>query len=185
MTNPLSQPLQGIRVLDLTSVLFGPYSTQILGDFGADVVKIEAPGGDPTRGLGPARNVGMAAGFLGCNRNKRSVQLDLKRAPARSALWHLIDGADVFVHNIRPQKIAALGFTPEAVLTRKADIVYAVLHGCLMEGPSAGYPKVISAERKPYATKDGYISMLAYSDKQWRSFWALTDTPECRTGASL
>ena len=119
MDNPLSLPLEGIRVIDLTSVLFGPYATQMLGDFGADVIKIEAPGGDHTRGIGPARNPGMAAGFLGCNRNKRSVQLDLKRAPAREALWRLIDGADLFVHNIRPQKVAALGFSPDAVMARK------------------------------------------------------------------
>jgi crotonobetainyl-CoA:carnitine CoA-transferase CaiB-like acyl-CoA transferase len=269
MSSDLSQPLSGIRVLDLTSVLFGPYATQILGDFGADVIKIEAPAGDPTRGIGPRRNDGMAAAFLGCNRNKKSVQLDLKRPAARDALWRLIETADVFVHNIRPQKVAALGFGPDPVTTRNPKIVYGALHGYLEEGPyagrpayddviqaesgiagaflardgkpafapsviadksaaliattgllaamfqrlrtgkgvymeigmfesmaaytlmehqygqsyspplgDAGYPRVISRERKPYATQDGYICMLAYTDKQWRSFWELTGKRE-------
>lgn len=140
MTNHLNLPLSGLRVLDLTSVLFGPYATQVLGDLGADVVKIEAPAGDATRAIGPARNPHMAAAFLGCNRNKRSIVLDLKRAPARAALWRLIDDADVFVHNIRPQKVAALGFTPDAVMARKTDIVYGALHGYLEGGPYAGRP---------------------------------------------
>ena len=99
-------------MLDLTTFVFGPYATQILGDFGADVIKIEAPDGDLTRVIGPARNPGMSAIFLGCNRNKRSIVLDLKRETARAALWRLIDGADMFVHNIRPQKIAGLPHRP-------------------------------------------------------------------------
>ena len=90
-------------MLDLTTVLFGPYATQILGDFGADVIKIEAPGGDPVRHLGPARNSGLGALFLGSNRNKRSIVLDLKGSVGREALWRLIDKADMFVHNVRPQ----------------------------------------------------------------------------------
>ena len=269
MNNPLMQPLSGLRVLDLTSVLFGPYATQMLGDLGAEVIKVEAPDGDATRRIGPSRNVGMGVGFLGCNRNKRGLVLDLKREPARAALWQLIDSADVFVHNIRPQKVAALGFDANAVMARKPDIVYGALHGYLEEGPyagrpayddiiqgecgvaaaflardgepafaptvladksagllaangitaalvqklrtgrgvymeigmfesmaaytliehqfgtsfvppqgEAGYTRVISAERKPYRTLDGYISMLAYTDKQWRAFWRIAGKPE-------
>src|SRR3546814_5255014 len=93
----VSLPLSGITVLDLTSVIYGPYATQILGDLGAEVIKIEPPDGDPTRVLGPGRNPGMSAVFLGSNRNKRSLALDLKKPAAQEALWRLIDGADAIV----------------------------------------------------------------------------------------
>ena len=133
-------PLDGIRVLDLSSVVLGPLATQVMGDLGADVIKIEAPEGDTTRRTGPGRSDDMAAMFLGLNRNKRSVVLDLKHADARAALWSLIDGADVFVHSIRPQKIARLGFDHAAVLARNPRIVYAGLHGYGSDGPYAGLP---------------------------------------------
>ena len=100
-------PLTDLRVLDLTTVIFGPYTTQMLGDFGADVIKIEPPEGDLTRHLGPGRSPGMSSLYLGCNRNKRSVVLDLKREPAKRALWRLIESADAIVHNVRPQKMAS------------------------------------------------------------------------------
>lgn len=133
-------PLSGLRVLDLTTVIFGPYATQMLGDFGADVIKIEAPGGDLTRDIGPAKHPKMASLYLGSNRNKRSVVLDLKRAAAKDALWRLIDGADVFVHNIRPQKIAKLGFDADAAMARNPAIVYGGLHGYGEAGPYGGQP---------------------------------------------
>ncbi|MGR8947949.1 MAG: CaiB/BaiF CoA transferase family protein [Gammaproteobacteria bacterium] len=265
--NTLTAPLSGIRIIDLTSVLFGPYATQMLADLGADVIKVEAPEGDPTRQIGPRRNPMMAAGFLGINRNKRSVVLDLKTSQAQQALWRLIDTADVFVHNIRPQKIAKLGFSTKQVMARNENIVYAALHGYLEAGLKAGrpayddviqgesgvaaaflardgkpayapsviadksagliaanaitaalfqrfrqqrgvyvevgmfesmvaytllehqfglmfapaaapggYSRVISPHRKPYPTADGYISMLAYTDKQWQAFWELAAT---------
>ena len=132
--------LSGLRVLDLTTVIYGPYTTQMLGDFGADVIKIEAPGGDLTRDIGVARNPKMTALFLGSNRNKRSVVLDLKREPARAALWRLIDGADMLVHNIRPQKMAKLGFDPDSVLKRNENIVYGALLGYREDGPYGGMP---------------------------------------------
>ena len=91
---PAARPLAGIRILDLTTVMLGPYATQMLGDYGADIVKIESPGGDSTRATGPALEPGMAATFIGANRSKRSVVLDLKQAAARDALMLLIDGAD-------------------------------------------------------------------------------------------
>jgi crotonobetainyl-CoA:carnitine CoA-transferase CaiB-like acyl-CoA transferase len=133
-------PLSGIRVLDLGSVVLGPLATQILGDLGADVIKVEAPEGDTTRHTGPKRSPGMAALFMGLYRNKRSLVLDLKQAAAREALWRLVDGADVFVHSIRPQAIARLGFGPDAVLARNGRIVYAAIHGYGSGGPYAGQP---------------------------------------------
>ncbi|MEM7045837.1 MAG: CoA transferase [Pseudomonadota bacterium] len=133
-------PLSGLRVLDLTTVIYGPYTTQMLGDFGADVIKIEPPGGDMTRDIGIARNEKMTALFLGSNRNKRSVVLDLKREAARQALWRLIDGADMLVHNIRPQKLAKLGFDPDSVMSRNELIVYGALLGYREDGPYGGMP---------------------------------------------
>lgn len=269
MSTPPDYPLSGIRVLDLTTTFFGPYTTRILGDFGADVIKIEAPGGDTLRGVGPSRNEGMAALFMAANRNKRSIVLDLKKASARKALWRLIEGADVFAHNMRPQKISALGFDPDAVLVRNPGIVYGGLHGYFEEGPyggrpayddvvqgqsglagsfavrdgepalvpaplvdktaavmasnalmaaiinkirtgqgsyvevgmfesmvafnllehqygamfvppegEMGYPRTLSPERRPFPTRDGHICILAYTDKQWRTFWELAGEPE-------
>jgi crotonobetainyl-CoA:carnitine CoA-transferase CaiB-like acyl-CoA transferase len=136
----MSGPLSGIRVLDLTSVVFGPLCTQVLGDQGADVIKIEGPEGDTTRQTGPARSPGMAALFLGLNRNKRSVVLDLKHEAAKSALWKLIEKADVLVHSIRPKAVERLGFAPEAVLARNPRIVYCALTGYGTGGPYAGQP---------------------------------------------
>lgn len=259
------QPLSGLRVLDLTTVIYGPYTTQQLGDFGADVIKIEAPVGDMTRDIGISRNPKMTALYMGSNRNKRSIVLDLKREEARAALWALIDGADVLVHNIRPQKMARLGFDPDAVLKRNTTIVYGALLGYREGGPyggmpayddviqgqsglagtfaardgepvlmptivadktagllasngilaaviqrlvtgkgvyvetsmfeglasyvllehqdgtmfrpplrGPGYPRALSPERRPYRTADGYLCMLAYTDKHWQRFWALS-----------
>jgi crotonobetainyl-CoA:carnitine CoA-transferase CaiB-like acyl-CoA transferase len=133
-------PLAGIRVLDLTSVVFGPLATQILGDMGADVIKVEGPEGDTTRYTGPARSKDMAALFMGLNRSKRSLVLDLKKPSAKEALWRLIEQADVFVHSMRPQKIEALGFGYETVLARNPRVVYAGLHGYLNGGPYSGQP---------------------------------------------
>ena len=136
----MSGPLAGVRILDLTSVVFGPLSTQILGDMGADVIKIEGPEGDTTRYTGPARSADMAALFMGVNRSKRSLVLDLKQPGAKDALWRLIESADVFVHSMRPQKIAALGFPQETVRNQNPRIIYAGLHGYLTGGPYSGQP---------------------------------------------
>lgn len=265
-------PLGGVRVLDLTSVVFGPLCTQILGDQGADVIKIEGPEGDTTRYTGPARSPGMAAVFLGLNRSKRSLVLDLKQPAAKDALWRLIESADVLVHSIRPQKIEKLGFSASAVTARNPRIVYAGLHGYREDGPysgqpayddviqgqsgavalmssvsgepryapmiigdktcglaaaqaisaalfarertgrgqvvevpmletmvaynlaehlfggnfvptigSLGYSRVLAPWRRPYATADGHICMLAYTDGQWRRFWTLVGRPELIT----
>jgi len=133
-------PLHGIRVLDLSSVVFGPYAAQWLADLGADVIKIEAPEGDNTRLTGPTNEPGMAALFLGVNRSKRSVVLDLTTPAGRAALGKLIDGADVLLHSIRPQKLAKLGLDPATVCARNPRLVYAGLHGFTESGPYGGRP---------------------------------------------
>lgn len=257
-------PLAGIRVLDLTTTIFGPYTTQVLADLGADVIKVEGPEGDPVRFVGPARSRGMSALFLACNRNKRSLMLDLKTRAGADAFWSVIDSADMLVHNMRPRKIEALGFGPDAVLARRPGIVYGGLHGYRADGPYGdrpayddviqgqsgiagmfqardgapalaptiladktaaliaangllaallrakmrgkggyvecsmfeamvsynlvdhfygqvfdppqsppGYPRVLSPHRRPHATADGHICMLAYTDRQWKAFWSV------------
>ena len=263
-------PLSGVRVVDLTTTVFGPYTTQILGDFGADVIKIESINGDTLRYVGPARSKGMGALFLGFNRNKRSVVLDLKEPLQRRALSKIIESADILVHNMRPGKIDKIGFDPETVRKLNPKLVFASLHGYGESGPYAtrpayddviqgesggaalfeardgspafvpsvivdkgaaniaangilgayisrlrtgmggyveipmfeamvsfhfaehqyghvfdppeadlGYPRTLSKFRRPYKTADGYLCVLAYTDKQWQNFWTLTSSPEC------
>lgn len=133
-------PLDGIRVLDLSTVVFGPYASQILADYGADVIKIETPEGDSTRKTGPATEPGMSAIFLGVNRGKRSIVLDLKTADAREALLKLVDTADVLMHSIRPQKLAAIGLDPDALRKRNPKLVYVGLLGFADGGPYSGMP---------------------------------------------
>jgi crotonobetainyl-CoA:carnitine CoA-transferase CaiB-like acyl-CoA transferase len=264
----MAGPLAGIRVLDLTSVVAGPLATQMLGDMGADVIKIEAPEGDAPRHTGPARSPNMAALFMGLNRSKRSLVLDLKKPAAAQALWRLIDSADVFVHSMRPQKIDKLGVAHQAVCARNPRLVYAALHGYRDGGPysgqpayddviqgqsgiaslmsvggepryaptiladkicalsisnaialallarektgrgqfveipmfeqlvsfvlaehlfghnfvppmgTLGYTRVTGAWRRPYKTKDGYLCMMAYTERHWRKFWPAVGKPE-------
>jgi crotonobetainyl-CoA:carnitine CoA-transferase CaiB-like acyl-CoA transferase len=262
-------PLEGVRVVDLTSVAMGPFASQWLGDFGADVIKVEAPSGDSTRHTGPRREPNMAAIYLGTNRNKRSIVLDLKTAPAREALLRLIDRADIFMHSVRPQKVKKLGLEPAAVLARNPRIVYAGLHGFTESGPyggrpayddiiqgmsglpalvrrqtgearylptiaadktcglvaamailaalrkrdatgqgsyvevpmfetmvafnlaehlygehfdpplaPCGYPRVLSAARRPFRTKDSFICMMPYTDRHWADFFAEVGAPQ-------
>ena len=132
--------LAGVRIVDLTTVVLGPYATQMLGDLGADVIKVEGPEGDTTRHTGPSRNPHMASLFLGTNRNKRSIILDIKAPAARDVLLRLIDTADVFVHNIRPQKLAKLGVGPDVLLARRPRLIYAAIHGWREDGPYGGRP---------------------------------------------
>lgn len=125
----MATALHGVRVLDLTTVVFGPYASLILADYGADVIKIESAAGDPVREAGPGAEERYAALFLGSNRNKRSVVLDLKRAAAREALLRLADSADVIMHSMRPHKMAALGLDPATVLARNPRLIFAELAG--------------------------------------------------------
>ena len=133
-------PLAGIRILDMTSVMLGPYATQMLGDYGADVIKIESPTGDSTRATGPAVEPGMAATFIGANRNKRSIVLDLKQAAAREVLMTLAEQTDVLVYNMRPQKMAALGLTPGVLRSRNDKLIVVAINGFAEEGPYGGRP---------------------------------------------
>ena len=133
-------PLAGVRILDLTSVLMGPYATQIFADLGADVIKIESPEGDTTRALPPGPDAGRGGMFLNVNRGKRSLVLDLKQAAARSALLKLAETADVFVHSMRSQAIARLGLDYAALKQANARIIYANLYGFARSGPYADYP---------------------------------------------
>ena len=136
----MAGPLAGIRILDLTSVVAGPLATQMLGDMGADVIKIESPEGDAPRHTGPSRSPNMAALFMGLNRSKRSLVLDLKNDAAKDVLWRLIANADVLVHSMRPQAISKLGFSHKDVCAKNPSIVYAALHGYRDGGPYSGQP---------------------------------------------
>jgi crotonobetainyl-CoA:carnitine CoA-transferase CaiB-like acyl-CoA transferase len=264
-----SGPLAGMRVVDLTQFILGPVATQILGDYGADVIKIESPDGDLNRSIGPARHPGMAAMFLGMNRGKRSVVMNLKTPLAREALNRLIDHADVFVHSMRPQSAERLGVGYAAVSARNAAIVYACAPGYRQDGPfrdrpayddviqgesgiagiaelafgeprymptvladkfcghilasaigmalvhrertgegqevqvpmletmmsfnliehlwtgafdepmgELGYDRALMPYRRPFATKDGHICLMATSDAQWRGLFDACDRPD-------
>ena len=256
-------PLAGVRVIDLSAMLMAPYATQILGDMGADVVKVEPPGGDAVRFVGPARHPGMGHIFLNANRSKRSVVLDLKRPEGLASLFDLLKDADVFVTNQRPQSMARLGLGYEAVAKVNPGILYVGLFGYGQGGPyaarpafddliqgaiaipsmaqavdgrppayaptavvdrgvalwavgqinaalfarardgrgqkidismfemmasfvlgdhlagetfvppiaAAGYSRMLNADRRPYPTKDGFICLMIYTDKHWRSFF--------------
>jgi crotonobetainyl-CoA:carnitine CoA-transferase CaiB-like acyl-CoA transferase len=252
-------PLAGIRVIDLTTVVLGPFATQTLGDMGADVIKVESPDGDNCRWIGPSRNKGMGAYFAMLNRNKRSVVLDLKRPEALDVLLRLVEGADVFVHNMRFGAAERLGLGYAGLAARNHRLVYASASGfrkgsskqdhpafddmiqgmsglaALNAGPDGapryvpsvvvdkltgqmlasmigmalfhrertgqgqevhvpmletmlsfllvehlwgavlnqpdlglGYPRMLTPHRRPYATQDGYISVIAVSDTHWR-----------------
>ena len=266
----MSGPLAGVRIVDMTTVLMGPYATQILGDMGADVIKVEPPRGDGSRDLGPMRNPGMGPLFMHANRSKRSIVLDLKKKAGLRALLRLAKGADVLIYNVRPQAMARLGLSYEEVAAVNPRIVYVGPYGFGQSGPYAarpayddliqgaaglpslavragaempryvpctvadrtvglnavnaiaaalyyrertgegqaigipmfetmaqfvlgdhlggrtfepplgptGYARLLAKERRPYATKDGYICALVYNDKQWKSFFALIGRPE-------
>jgi crotonobetainyl-CoA:carnitine CoA-transferase CaiB-like acyl-CoA transferase len=132
-------PLAGIRVLDLTATLMGPYCTQILCDMGADVIKVESPAGDTTRYLPDGCKPGMSGMFINLNRGKRSIVLDLKSSGGREVLSRLVQRSDVFVHSMRFEAIRRLGFCYEAVARLRSDIVYANLYGFGRHGPYADW----------------------------------------------
>ncbi|WP_342050057.1 MULTISPECIES: CaiB/BaiF CoA transferase family protein [unclassified Cupriavidus] len=136
----LAGPLDGIRVLDLTSVVLGPMATQILGDLGADVIKIEGPEGDLMRSNGVSRHPGLSSIYLALNRNKRSVVLDLKTEDGKAGLRALIADADVLVHNMRVSAIERLGFGYAAAAAINPRLVYCVATGFGQDGPDRDKP---------------------------------------------
>ena len=269
MTSKPRGPLEGVRVIDLTTVMLGPFCTQILGEMGADVIKIEPPGGDIGRLTGAAKSPGMSSAYIMKGRNKRSVVLDLKKPEARKPLERLVRTADVFVHNIRPKAAARIGIDYETIAGWKPDIVYAAATGYgeagpyvdkpayddLIQGASglaalsgavtgtprygptvladkttglyltysiamalfhrertgegqrlhvpmyeaftafvmnehmqgrayeppvgpAGYLRMLTPHRRPFPTADGYVCVLPYNDRHWRSFFAAIGRPE-------
>src|SRR5687767_12496982 len=142
----MSGPLHGVRVLDLTTVVMGPYATQILADFGADVIKVEPPEGDVMRHAWPFRHPGMGSIYLNTNRNKRSIALDLKHPAALEACLAIAKGVDVLVYNIRPQAMARLHLSYEDLRKINSKIIYV---GCF------GF-----SQRGPYAAKAAYDDMI-------------------------
>lgn len=133
-------PLAGIRVLDLTTVVMGPYACQLLGDYGADVIKIESPDGDVMRLSGPMKNPGMGHLYLSTNRSKRSVVLDLKNAAGREILLKLAATADVLLYNIRPKAMARLGLSYEDIRQVNEKLIYVGAFGFSQRGPYAARP---------------------------------------------
>ena len=266
----MAGPLDGVKILDLTTVVMGPYATQILADYGADVVKVEPPEGDIMRYNAPMRSKGMGHIFLNANRNKRSAVLDLKTDAGRAACLAIAKGADVLVYNIRPQAMARLKLSWEALRAVNPRLIYVGAFGYSQRGPYAakaayddliqgavglpwlfreaggaaprylpaivadratglhivnaicaalyrreksgrgqridvpmfesllqlvlgehlagetyvppqgglGYGRMLAKGRRPYATKDGYVCVLVYNDKQWRAFFELIGRPE-------
>ncbi|MBL8522818.1 MAG: CoA transferase, partial [Betaproteobacteria bacterium] len=133
-------PLAGIKILDLTTVVMGPFATQILGDMGAEVIKVEAPAGDNMRWVGPMRNPGMGHIHMHLNRNKRSLVLDLKQPTGLDALKRLIKTADALLYNVRPQAMARLGLSYEVVKAINPKLVYVGAFGFSDNGTYAGRP---------------------------------------------
>ncbi len=145
---PAAGPLAGVRIADLTTVIMGPMATRILGDLGADVIKIEAPNVDFMRDFEPKRSPGMGAMSLNLHRNKRSIVLDLKSEAGAKAISDLVASCDVFVTNMRPAALARLGLDYETLAKRKPDLIYCGATGFDSSGPYAGkaaYDDVIQA----------------------------------------
>ena len=163
-------PLSGVRVLDLTTVIFGPYTTQILGDFGADVIKIEAPEGDMTRVIGPTRNPGMSALFLGCNRNKRSIVLNFKEPSGVEVMKKLVETADIIIENYRTGTMDRLGLGYQDLKSINPNIIYCSISGFGRTGP--------------YSKRGGF-DLVAQGMSGLMSFTALAGSPPVKVGVPI
>jgi len=135
-----SGPLAGVKVLDLTSVVMGPFATQILAQLGAEVIKVQTPEGDNMRHVGPMNHAGMGHIFLHANAGKRSIVLNLKHPEGREAALKMAEGCDVFISNVRPQALARLGLDYEAVRQRNPRIIHVSCCGFDQDGPDAARP---------------------------------------------
>lgn len=153
-------PLEGVRIVDLTTMVMGPLATRMLADMGADVIWVESPDGDVLRGYEPMRNRKMGAFSMSLSRNKRSISLDLKTDTGREAMSELISTADVFVTNLRRKAVARLGLDEVAVREIRRDIVYCFANGFGSDGPyadHAAYDDVIQAA-------SGLASIFTWND---------------------
>ncbi|MDH3296595.1 MAG: CoA transferase, partial [Acidimicrobiia bacterium] len=152
-------PLTGVRIIDLTTVVMGPYAAQILADLGADVIRVEAPGGDFMRDFDPKKSPKMGAFSMNVNRNKRSMVLDLKTVSGLAAMLDLVATADVFLSNLRPVALDKLGLADEALRQRRPDLIYCSATGFGSNGPyaqKAAYDDVIQAA-------SGFASMFDWT----------------------
>jgi crotonobetainyl-CoA:carnitine CoA-transferase CaiB-like acyl-CoA transferase len=136
----MTRALSGIRVIDMTSTVMGPSATQMLGDHGADVIKVESAAGDTTRQVPPHRSPDMGVAYLQLNRNKRSVVLDLKRDADRDAMRALLKTADIFIYSVRPAAMARLGLSPQEVESLNPQLITVSLVGFGEGGPYTGRP---------------------------------------------
>lgn len=134
------RPLEGIRVIEVGSVVLGPYAGQLLAELGATVIKVEPPAGDPTRDLGHAEHPGMASLFLNCNRGKRSIAVDMRRPEGLAIVYRLVAGADVFFHNMRMDSAERLGIGYESLSRIRPELVYCAAYGYGAAGRGARRP---------------------------------------------
>lgn len=166
----MTGPLHGIRVIDMTSVAMGPYATQIMGDMGADVVKVESPDGDVFRYAAPAKHTGMGAAFINFNRNKRSIVLDLKKPEDVQSLLALVPQADVLVYNVRPRSMKKLGLDFDTLHALNPRLVYCGAYGFSEKGRYAGRPAfddiiqamsgLASVQTNPVTGEPAYVNTI-------------------------
>ena len=140
MSKPKKRPLEGIRVLEIASMIFGPLAGQYLGDMGAEVIKLEPPEGDLTRHIGPRRSPRMGAFFMTSNRNKRSIVVDLKRPEGLEILQRLLAETDVLIHSMRTPAATRLGLNYPALAEKFPALVYCHVTGYGDDGLYAGRP---------------------------------------------
>lgn len=147
---PPTGALRGVKVVDLSRVLGGPYCTQILGDHGADVIKIEPPSGDETRGWGPPfrEEDGAASYFLGVNRNKRGMALDLRQEAGREVLLRLLADADVLIENFKTGTLEKWGVGRDALAARFPRLIHCRVSGFGADGPLGGLPATTRSSRR-------------------------------------